>query len=78
MKNNKLFSTSELPLSAFLILNQFELLKVDKERQTRAIFHFRDKAERSDLVLRYFGKRATVEPASFLEEIRNLKGLVNN
>lgn len=78
MKDKRIFCTSELPLSAFLILNQFELLKVEKERGGRASFHFRDKSERSNLVLRYFGKKAEVEPVSFLEEIRSLKGLINN
>lgn len=78
MQEKRTFSTSELPLSAFLILNRFELLTVDKEHQGRATFHFHDKTERPNLVLRYFNKKATVEPLAFLEEIRNLKGLINN
>lgn len=78
MKSDRLFSTSELPLCAYLILNEFELLKVDKGKGGRATFHFQDKSERPNLVLKYFGKNGTVEPVSFLEEIRNLKGLINN
>ncbi|MCJ7459872.1 MAG: DUF5659 domain-containing protein [candidate division Zixibacteria bacterium] len=78
MKDKKIFSTSELALSAFLILNRFELSDIEKDREGRATFHLNDKPERPELVLKYFGKDTTVEPLSFLEEIRNLKALTKN
>jgi len=78
MEKAKIFTTSELPLAALLILNKFELLKFDKEKGGRATFYFQDRPERLGLVLDYFGKKTMVEPTSFLEQIRHLKGLINN
>ena len=74
MPHEKNFSTSDIALSALLRINEFKLLRVNRDG-TKAVFVFADKPERSEIVMRCINREMTVEPLRFMEEIRNLKSL---
>lgn len=80
MKKNDMpkgfFTTADLGLVAFLTLQKYTLSKIDSNDGGRAFFTLRDDSKREALVLQFFNKQTTVEPLTFLDQIRNLKSLI--
>lgn len=70
------FTTADLPLVAFLRLQNYTITKIDTEDGGRAFFTLEDDPKREGLVLCFFNKQTTVEPLTFLDQIRNLKSLI--
>lgn len=73
MPPEKNFSTSDIALSAALKINDFKLLRVNRDGSNKAVFVFEDKPERPETVMRFANRELTVEPLRFMEEVRNLK-----
>ena len=74
MPREKNFCTSDLVLSALLKVNDFKLLRLDRDGK-KSVFVFEEKEERPEIVMRFINRAMTVEPIRFMEEIRNLKSL---
>jgi len=73
----QLFSTADIGLAAFLRLQNYPLIKIDRESSGRAFFVFEDNSQREALTFRFFNKQGTVEPVGYLDQIRSLKALIN-
>jgi hypothetical protein len=69
------FTTSDLPLAAFLKLQDYSITQVNTENG-RAFFSFDDRTNRGDLILQFFNRKTKVEPLAFLQQIRDLKSLI--
>lgn len=72
-----LFITRDLPLVAFLKLQNYSLIEINRENGGRASFTLKDDKKRQALMLQFFNKETSVEPLTFLDQIRNLKALIN-
>lgn len=72
----RLFTTADLPLVAFLRLNNYSISKIQREDGGRAFFTLEDDSKRETLVLKFFNRETTIEPLSYLDQIRNLKSLI--
>ena len=68
-------SYDDLPLSAFLILSGFTLLRIKRHPNKPGlnIFVFAFKPDIGEAAYRFYGQQAKVEPRSYLNLIRDLK-----
>jgi len=72
----KFFSTSDLPLAAYLKLQNYSIARIQRAGDGRASFVFHDNPERGELLLKFFNRETEIEPLAFLDQIRNLKSLI--
>ena len=74
IEKNPTFSTTDLSLAAYLKVKGFRLLKVDRNDNGKGLFVFEDRSNREELILVFLNQDARVEPISYIETQRNLKG----
>lgn len=77
-KKNENFTLSDFYLSAFCLAKGFKLVDIDKSNPHRALFVFKDKENRQNLVEDFLFGRATIEPKSFVSAIKELKQLLHS
>jgi hypothetical protein len=65
--------TSDLPLAAYLALHH-QLRRIEPNGGGRSTFVFEATEELEQDTLLFLSRRATVEPITFLEQVRSLKG----
>lgn len=70
------FSTADLMVAAYLKVKGLRLLKIDRGNNGRGLFIFEDQPERKKLILAFLNHEALVEPISYIETQRSLKGAV--
>lgn len=73
MEGAKERKTSDLPLAAYLAL-RYPLVRIDRSGGERSVFVFESAPELEQDTLLFLGRRATVEPINYLEQVRSLKG----
>jgi predicted RNA-binding protein YlxR (DUF448 family) len=77
-KKNQQFVLSDFYLSAFLRAKGVKLLDIDKTNPRRALFVFKDKEDRQNLVEDFLFGRARIEPKGFVSAIKELKQLLHS
>ena len=69
------YSVADLRLAAFLKLRDFKLRRIDNGSDGKCVFVFEDHPDRPGLIVNFLNRQELVEPISFIEEQRNLKGV---
>ena len=72
----KQFANSDFYTTAFLIANNFKLIKVDKTDPRRFHFVLQDKECRTKLLEDFFNFKTVVEPRKFISAIKELKSVM--
>jgi len=73
MDRTKERKCSDLPLAAYLALRH-PLQRIERNGGDRSTFVFEATPELEQDTLLFLSRRATVEPITFLEQVRSLKG----
>jgi len=68
------YCVTDLRLAAFLKVKGFRLSKIDPGVNGKATFIFEDQPNREELIMRFLNQEEKVEPISYIETQRNLKG----
>lgn len=69
------FRTSDIALAAYLLTSGYRLQGVEAGRP--ATFVFDEALDLSDRQIEFVNGQATVEPSSFLNNLKNLKAMAN-
>ena len=77
MRDPEQFWTRDFYLACYLRWSGYELLDLLAEGR-RKVFVFRDRPERRDDVLAFYGDGASVPPLAFSSTIKDMKGLMYN
>lgn len=72
---NRNFRTTDIALAAYLLTIGYRLKGVEAGRP--ATFVFDEAADLSDRRIEFVNGQATVEPSSFLNNLKNLKAMAN-
>jgi hypothetical protein len=70
------FRTSDLALTAYLMLCGYTVRKIETDGQGKGTFVLDDRPERPGRVLEFFNRKAAVEPLAFLDQLKTLKSLL--
>ncbi len=71
------YITKDIYLTAFLLIHGFPLRYLTTEDRV-VFFHFDSTEELEEIILKYFSRNTTVEPTRFLDEIKQLRHLVQD
>ncbi len=71
----KQFVNSDFYTTAFLIANDYKLIKIDKSSR-RFYFVLEDRARRMKLLEDFFNCKTLIEPRKFIAAIKELKSLM--
>lgn len=70
----KEFSTCDLPMAAYLLLNGLVFLRTESAGDRKALFVFLDDPSRIELMRDFWNRNGRVDPLKYLQAIRSLKG----
>lgn len=68
------YSVTDLRLAAFLKIKGFKLLRIDRGVNGKGVFVFRNQPNREKLIMSFLNQEESVEPITYIETQRNLKG----
>ena len=71
------YITKDIYVAAFLQINGFTLIDTTS-KDGIVYFHFKSSKKLDEIVLKYFSRSTTIEPTRFLDEIRQLRHLVQD
>jgi hypothetical protein len=71
------YITKDIYLASFLQINGFTITDTSSTNGT-VFFHFKPSKKLDELVLKYFSRSTSVEPTRFLDEIKQLRHLVQD
>lgn len=77
-KTDRTYQVADIRIATLLRLKGFKLINVEHERSGRGIFIFEDRADREQLVLSFINREERLDVIGFLDEMKNLKGLVRS
>ena len=70
---NPLATTTDIQLSAYLVLLGHKIEKTEWKGHNKAMFMFEDSEELKNLVVTFYNGDAIVEPQAYTDQIRNIK-----
>lgn len=73
-----IFQTSDIALAAYLVLRGYTLAGVNQVNRYKATFKFDGDPDGDGEILKFFNRKAKVEPNSFLEQVKSLKAMVSS
>ncbi|MFH1372535.1 MAG: DUF5659 domain-containing protein [bacterium] len=75
--SEKDFATSDIVLAAYLILRGYALAGVERVSGNKAEFVFEDDSKRPAEVLKFFNRKARIEPYALVDHIKSLKAMLS-
>ena len=72
------YVTYDIGLTAFLVVAGYNIISIKKTEKNISSFQFNGSDSISADILRYYNRNVSVEPVTFLQQIKNLKAMISS